>query len=151
MTAALAPCERHEMTGCADCADLANPRRKPVTAKIHRPEPAPGDCAVRTYAEITGEDYAEAIRTLTRYGYTPKGGTPAGALEAAFAALGFTTREVTRTHQLRELPRLSEAGRYFWIEGEQRRRGHAWSVTEGRANRAVFTGTYRYRAFEVTA
>jgi hypothetical protein len=134
-------CERHYMTYCADCADLAHLRRDAKTGEVgYR-----SDCAVQTFMELTGADYDEAVSYLRAVGFAPGGGTPAAKISAAFEAVGYRVREVyVRYDQLKY-----EYQRSFYVTAWKSGKGHAWSVVNGKANRP-YQPPFRYSVFEVT-
>ena len=138
------PCEKHDMTSCADCLDQSKMRRDSDGQLHYR-----SDCAVQTYVEITGEDYEVAVEALRAVGYRPGRGTPKDGLRAAFEAIGFEVREVTHLG-IDRLPALSARGRMFYISADKGSKGHAWSIVDGQPHRA-YRPPFRYRAFEIAA
>lgn len=136
------PCERHELSFCADCRNLAGIDRRPDGSLGYR-----GDCAVQTFAELTGAEYDEAVTILKANGYGVGRGTPVDGLRAALVDAGYTVREMTR---LITPEAAAASGRSFFVAGWQGSKGHAWSIDAGQSRRG-FYGSYRYRIFEVAA
>jgi hypothetical protein len=137
-------CERHNLAYCADCRDLAKiVRRRDGSLGMA------DDCAVQTFAEITGADYAEALEILLAAGYVPGMGTWCEDVREAFAAAGYAT---TERHGLTpdSAAVASQAGRAFYVSAQKGRKGHAWSIADGIQRRA-YRPPFRYRIFEVTA
>jgi hypothetical protein len=139
------PCDRHDLAYCADCRDLAGLRRDQVTGKTVYQR----DCAIQTFAEITGVGYEEAAEIMRDAGARPGSGTPKPVGPAALVACGFTVTEVTRVIRIEDAPALSASGRRFYVSASKGRRGHAWSVTDGQANRP-WPAPYSYRIYEVS-
>jgi hypothetical protein len=108
-----------------------------------------GDCAIRTFAEIAGAGYEEAVEIMRDAGARPGSGTPKPVLQAALLASGFRVTEVTRVIRVEDAPALSAGGRRFYVSGSKGRRGHAWSVIDGTARRA-YQPPFSYRIFEVS-
>jgi hypothetical protein len=139
------PCERHDLAYCADCRDLAGLRRDKTTGEIVYQS----DCAIRTFAEITGADYDEAVEIMRDAGARPGSGTPKPVLQAALLASGFKVTEVTRVIRVEDAPALSAAGQRFYVTASKGRKGHAWSVMDGAVNRPWWP-PFSYRIFEVS-
>lgn len=137
------PCKLHDMGYCTDCRDLAKIVRKSDGTLGYA-----GDCAVQTFAEITGASYDEAVTALRDAGYIPGRGTPVAGIAAAFTASGF--QAARSSVHIDRLPALSATGRVFFVAGFKGRKGHAWSVVDGKAHRA-YRPPFRYQVFEVTA
>jgi len=106
------------------------------------------DCAVQTFAEITGASYEEAAEVLKEHGFRPLSGTPTDSTRAAFESAGFKVIEMTRQLKLDEALKLSVNGRTFFVSGYKGKKGHAWSLVDGTANRA-YQPPFRYQLFEV--
>jgi hypothetical protein len=138
-------CERHDLAYCADCRDMAGMRRAADGTVAYKM-----DCAVRTFAEITGAGYEEAVSYLRDAGFRPGSGTPWDQVGQAFKAAGFTVTAVTRRISPDSALRLSQAGRCFYVLGRKGGKCHAWSLVDGKASRA-FQPPFRYEIFEVTA
>jgi hypothetical protein len=138
------PCERHDLAFCSDCRDLAGMRRADDGTVAYQ-----SDCAVQTFAEITGADYDEAAGLLRAAGFRPGSGTPSDGVVQAFRSAGFKVTEVTWIG-LDSALHLSASGRCFYVSGQKGRKGHAWSLVGGKANRA-YQPPFRYRIFEVEA
>jgi len=139
------PCERHELAYCADCRDLAGLRRDKVTGEVVYQ----GDCAIRTFAEITGADYAEAVEIMRDAGARPGNGTAKGVLQAALQASGFKVTEVTRVIRVEDAAVESRFGRRYYVSASKGRTGHAWSVVDGTHNRP-WPLPFSYRIYEVS-
>lgn len=138
------PCERHELAYCADCRDMAGIRRD-VQGRVGYQS----DCAVRTFAEITGAGYEEAADYLRDAGFRPGSGTPWDNVQLAFEAAGFQVTDVTRLGLAAALS-LSAQGRCFYVLGQKGRKAHAWSLVDGTASRP-YQPPFRYQVFEVGA
>lgn len=138
------PCDRHDLAFCADCRSSAKiVRRNDGTLGYA------GDCAVMTYAEVTGASYEESLTALRAAGYIPGRGTPSlTGLETAFSAIGF---KVTRSSlDPQSALAASRSGRIFIVSGYKGKKGHSWSIIDGKANRPYYP-PYRYILQEVTA
>src|ERR1700751_3910394 len=86
------PCERHLLTCCADCLKLARMRRN-QDGELRYSK----DCAVETFAEITGLAYPDALEIMLEAGYVIGRGTYRAATIAAFESAGCVVREVTHS------------------------------------------------------
>jgi hypothetical protein len=139
------PCDKHDLTGCADCMDQARVRRVAGTNEVRWQ----GDCTVSSYQEITGAGHDEAVAALRAVGFIPGQGTPWGGIVDALRAAGYT---VTRTRARYDtLASISRAyGRTFLVSGQQARKGHSWTIMDGTVSRG-YRGRFDYAAFEVTA
>ena len=149
-------CEKHDMTSCADCLESAKARREGAEVRYQ------DDCCVATLVEILGLSYAEASETLLAAGFVPGKGTPAAKLEATFRDFGFAvvrrgvgrvTARGTRTEGMTfpEARAASVDGRLFYAIGADRSGAHAWSILDGKVNRAFLRAPYVYGILEVTA
>jgi len=137
-------CEKHDMTSCADCLELAHMRRDDDGEIRFQ-----GDCAVDTFREITGVDYDFAVEVMLAVGYRPGAGTPAGQLAEAFASVGMTATRIPLAYD--SAPAFSRRGRKFYAEGWAGRQGHAWTILDGIQRRHFFRDRpFKYRLYEVT-
>ncbi len=137
------PCQLHDMGYCADCKDLAGMRRLEDGSAAYK-----SDCTIQTFIEITGASYDEAAAALQAAGFRPGAGTPAGGVGRALAAAGFGVCRIRI--DLDTAQALSARGRVFFVAGYKGKRGHAWTLLDGKANRA-YRPPFRYQVFEVTA
>ena len=137
------PCERHDLAFCADCRDLAKIIRHRDGTLGFR-----SDCVVQTIVEVLGADYAEALEMARDAGYVPGKGTPADRLPAIFEAAGYRVRP--SGFGLEGAIAASAAGRVFVVSAVKGRKGHAWSITGGQANRA-YQPPFRYHLYEIEA
>lgn len=140
------PCDKHDISSCADCAAQNHIRRtSDGTTRYDK------DCAVATFAELTGTTYAEATEIMTNAGFRPGKGTPESNISTAFTTTGFTVREVTRnlTPEAALAVTALAPQRMFYVVGRKGTRAHAWSISTGQVRRA-FKPPYRYRLYEVT-
>jgi hypothetical protein len=136
-------CQRHDLAYCADCRDMAGIVRA-RDGELHYKS----DCAVSTFAEITGADYEESFQILSASGYRIGRGTPTEALTGALREAGYNA---FRSHlDIDGAIAASATGRAFYVSGRKGRKAHAWSITEGRQNRPYFP-PFRYALYEVTA
>lgn len=139
------PCDKHDLTGCADCMDQAKVRRVAGTNEVRWQ----GDCTISSYQEITGASHDEAVAALRAVGFVPGQGTPWEGIAAALRAGGYTvTRTAARIETLASISRAY--GRTFLVAGWQNGKGHSWTVMDGTVNRG-YRGRFTYKAFEVTA
>lgn len=141
--AAGTPCERHDLSWCTDCRDLAGMRRDESGATVYQ-----SDCTVQTFAEVTGTSYDEAVTALRTVGFVPKKGTPHEGVLDAFRDAGYTVTDVTRRMSILYAQQMSRNGRHFVLCGTKGKKGHAWSITGGKINRP-FRVPYRYSMYEV--
>lgn len=138
------PCERHDLAFCTDCRDLAGMRRDADGNVSYD-----NDCAVRTFAEITGVGYEDAVELLRETGgYRHGRGMYREDLVRAFREAGFTVTPVTRVMSLDRALEASRGGRRFYVSGHKGRKGHAWSLVDGKANRP-YQPPFKYFLFEV--
>lgn len=143
-----APCDKHELTGCADCMDLAKVRRATGTNEVA----FAGDCAVTSYQEITGATYDEAVEALRAVGFIPGQGTPHMGITKALTAAGYTVTSVpVRGRGYDVLPwESAQYGKTFLVSGQKGRTGHSWTIMDGKINRG-YRPPFRYLVFRVTA
>jgi len=147
---ATARCDLHDMSSCADCLERKRMRRE-ESGEVRYND----DCAVATFAEITGVDYDFADEVLREAGAKLGAGTQVRQLADSFASVGLKAEwrpELTLETALIE----SRSGsRDFYVCGFTRSRtpqGHAWTIQNGKAARDYFR--YKriiYRIYEVTA
>jgi hypothetical protein len=136
-------CDKHDLAYCADCRDSAKIIRKLDGSLAYE-----GDCAVDTFREITGADYEEALEALRAAGYVPGRGTPAGGLTEALRSFGYS---VTPTSvRIEDAIWMSETGRVYYVSGYKGKKGHAWSIIDGKANRPYYP-PFRYQIYLVSA
>src|SRR5215831_1518835 len=141
-------CEKHDLTSCGDCLEANRMRREGAEVRYR------DDCAVASFAEITGVDYDFASEVLREAGASLGSGTRVRTLEAAFTSVGLKVRWAPE-ETLETALVASRDGRDFYVCGFTRSRkpeGHAWTITSGTANRDFFR--YKriiYRIYEVTA
>ena len=141
--AAGSECALHDLAYCADCRDQAKIVRRHDGSLGYQ-----GDCAVQTFAEVTGASYDEALELVTAGGYRPGVGTPAAALAGIFTQAGYQATRSWLT--LEAATQASKSGRVFYVSAAKRSKGHAWSITEGAQHRAWWP-PFRFVLFEVTA
>ena len=149
-------CEKHDMTSCADCLEAGKLRREGSEVRFQE------DCGVATFRELTGIEYDEAAEILLEAGFRPGHGTPAKALKATLEAFGFKNEERglgtvsargsrTSGMTIPEARAASVDGRVFWLIGSDRTAAHAWTIIDGKVNRAFLRAPYKYGILEVTA
>ena len=136
-------CDKHDMVSCGDCLASAGMRRD-QTGQVR----FQGDCTVSTFVEITGMDYDFASEVLREAGFVPGRGAATAHTVAAFESVGCT---VTRCPwDLESATIASRTGRKFFVSSTMGRNGHAFSITDGKANRNFFAGRrYRYSIYEI--
>lgn len=138
-------CEKHDMVSCADCLASARMRRDRAGEIRFN-----GDCTVATFVEITGMDYDFSGEVLREAGFVPGRGAHALQTVAAFESVGYTVTRPFLT--IEQATQASASGRKFFVSSTSGKRGHAFSITDGKANRnfyAMAGRAYRYRIFEV--
>lgn len=137
-------CEKHDMMYCADCLEQGKLRRDDDGNVVYQ-----NDCAVETFMEITGtKSYEVAAAVLKSFGYNPSYGAPADSLKLAFASAGYRVRDVTRLISYDSLAHFSTQGRKFFVTGRKGKKGHAWTIIDGKENRP-YHSPFRYNAYEV--
>ena|ERR1700749_1706568 len=137
------PCSKHDMTCCGDCLEQAKMKRSDDGDLRYQK-----DCAVQTFAEITGVGYDAAAEIMLASGFRPGVGTMGRDLRSAFEQTGCTVTNVTWMGPEGAVVASMEEGRKFYVHGTKGKRAHAWSITDGNENRPYFP-PYRYRVFEV--
>ena len=136
-------CQLHEMMYCTDCAAKAGIRR------THDGEVRyDSDCAVSSFQELLGCDQDTALTALTAVGFNPRKGTAEDGVVSALRAAGL--KVVPTSARIEDLPfqSFTRPVAYF-VAGYKGRKGHAWTVTNGKANRA-YSAPFKYRAYAVT-
>lgn len=99
-----------------------------------------GDCAVLSFTELTGADYAEALERLAAAGRSKGSGTALSTILAALTDAGFSATE-TRT--------ITRSGTYL-VAAYKNGRGHAFTVVNGKINRGgEYVNARQQRAFLV--
>ena len=140
-------CEKHDLAYCSDCLDQAKMKRASDGTVRFK-----SDCAVLAYMEITGSSYDESLSALRKVGYAPGRGTPSDTITTAFTDAGFRVLDVTRRYDLSSLPSISATdGSAFLVIAAKGSKGHAWPITDGKANGNPYQPPFRYQAFEVIA
>jgi hypothetical protein len=137
-------CEKHDMVSCADCLASARMRRD-ETGQVR----FGSDCTVATFVEITGMDYDFAAEVLREAGFVPGRGAAAAHTVAAFESVGYTVKRCPFA-TIESATLASTTGHKFFVSSTMGRNGHAFSITDGKANRNFFAGRrYRYTIFEI--
>ena len=135
-------CEKHDMVSCGDCLATARMRRD-ETGQVR----FQADCTVATFMEITGTDYDFASEVLREAGFVPGRGAATAATVAAFQSVGYTVKSYPMPI---EFAMVASNDRKFFVSSRMGRNGHAFSITDGKANRHFFAGrSYRYSIYEI--
>jgi len=151
-------CVLHEIPFCADCRERLGIRRGAGENKNQFY--FTNDCAVASFQELTGAGYDEAVEALGD-GFAPRAGTKTTAIIEALEAAGYRTERAglgtvsargARADGL-TIPEARAAStdgkRQFLIVGHDRYDAHAWTITDGRVNRAFLKAPYKYGIIEV--
>ena len=147
---AIVRCEKHDMVSCADCLEQKRMRRA-ESGEVRYSD----DCAVDTFAEITGVDYDFAAEVLREAGAKLGTGTRVRTLAEAFASVGLKAVHRPELTLETALIESRDGSRDFYVCGftrSKRPEGHAWTIQNGKAARDYFR--YKriiYRIYEVTA
>jgi hypothetical protein len=166
--AAGARCEIHEIPFCADCRERLGIRRGVARAGTGADDEKASDyryrddCGVASFRELTGASYDEAVEAIGS-GFNPRTGTQPAALKSAIESVGYSVRQAglgivsarkTKTDGL-TVPdaRAASVGgrRSFLLIGADRHGAHAWTIVDGKVNRAFLAAPYRYGILEVIA
>lgn len=136
-------CEKHDMTSCGDCLASAGMRRDQA-GQIR----FDSDCTVATFVEITGMDYDFSSEVLREAGFVPGRGAATASTVAAFTSVGYTVKPYPMPIEFAIV--ASQNDRKFFVSSVMGRNGHAFSITDGKANRNFFAGRrYRYSIYEI--
>jgi hypothetical protein len=104
------------------------------------------DCTIRSAAELTGVTYDKALAMLGDK-YVIGQGASGRDLVAALEAAGMTVLASPLTPD--DAVAKSENGCKFLMVGRKNGSSHAWTITDGKANRP-FLPPYRHQIYEVT-